>query len=138
MAMRKRQRDTVNVARLIIGALKEKGRIKASAIVKKTGFSRTYVNRFFQQLQEEGKIVLVGKANTARYILADRLAVARTKRGITAFRRFLRNSNLSEDIVLDEIIKNTGIFYGVPKNVSRILSYAFTEMLNNAIEHSRS
>jgi len=136
--MRKKQRGCIDVAQLITNALKKKPQVKASDIVKATGFSRAYVNRFFQQLKQEGKIVLLGNANTARYILADQKIILRTKRGIMTFRRMLRNINLSEDIVLDEIVKNTGIFAGISENVSRILSYAFTEMLNNAIEHSGS
>ena len=46
----------------------------------------------------------------------------------------LKNKNLEEDILYDELIKK----YEIDKknNVKHILVYAFTEMLNNAIEHS--
>lgn len=55
-----------------------------------------------------------------------------------ATHRILKNKNLSEDLVLDEIKRDTGIFFDLPKNISAILDYAFSEMLNNAIEHSKS
>ncbi|MDI6757965.1 MAG: DUF4325 domain-containing protein, partial [Endomicrobiia bacterium] len=48
------------------------------------------------------------------------------------------NGKLREDEALREIKKDSGIFAGLPKNIAEILDYAFTEMLNNAIEHSGS
>lgn len=129
----------MDVAGLILKLLyAEKGEVSASDIVKATGFSRAYVNRFFQKLKDQGKIILIGKANKARYIPATCKAVEQAKKDIKYTHRILHNENLSEDLVLDEIKKETGIFAGLPENVSRIISYAFTEMLNNAIEHSGS
>lgn len=128
----------IDINKLILKTLKNKKQITAADIVNRTGFSRMYVNKFFRDLREKGKIVLIGKANQARYIQARKYAVARAKKELTSLHRILRNKNLSEDTVLDQIRRNTGIFLGVPKNISRIVDYAFSEMLNNAIEHSRS
>ena len=128
----------VDIEKLILKILKNKKQITAADIVRRTGFSRMYVNKFLRDLREKGKIVLMGKANQARYISADKYAVARAKKELTSFHKILRNKNLSEDVVLDQIKRNTGIFLDVPKNIFRIVDYAFSEMLNNAIEHSRS
>lgn len=128
----------MDIKSLILNKIKQKKVIKASDIVKATGFSRAYINRFFQELREEGRIVLIGQANKARYVLAQKGAVAKAKKGILVFRCLLKNKSISEDVVLDEIKKKTGIFLALPKNVIQILNYDFTEMLNNAIEHSRS
>lgn len=128
----------MDISKLILETLKKKKEVKASDIVKSTGFSRTYVNRFFQKLRDEGRIILMGKANRARYLLATEQAALGAKKEILNVTRILQNKNLSEDIVLSDIKKNTGIFMGIPKNVSNILDYAFSEMLNNAIEHSES
>jgi len=132
----------VNICDLILTILKdERGAcegLKASEIIKRTGFSRAYVNRFFRELRTEGKIVLFGKANKARYVLATPKTLKRTKKSIRSVTRLLHNKDLSEDIVLNEIKKNTGIFIEISENVSDILNYAFSEMLNNAIEHSLS
>jgi len=128
----------MNIERLILKKLTENKEIKAADIIKATGFSRAYVNRFFQKLKDEGKIVLVGKANKACYISVDKKTVSREKRSILSVRKILRNRNLSEDLVLDEIKRDTGIFFGLPKNISAIINYAFSEILNNAIEHSKS
>ena len=128
----------MDIEKLIIETLNKKGEIKASDIVKATGFSRAYINRFFQKLKNEGKIILLGKANKARYVLANKETIMHAKKSITSVHRILQNKNLSEDRVLNEIKKDTGIFIDISDNVSDIAYYAFTEMLNNAIEHSKS
>jgi len=128
----------MDIKGLILKKLTKKKTIKVADIVKATGFSRAYINRFFQELRNEGKIVLVGKANKARYVLARKKALTVAKRELLSIKRVLKNKNLSEDLVLNELKNETGIFLDLPKNVSTILDYAFTEMLNNAIEHSRS
>lgn len=128
----------MDVKTLIARTLEKKKEARVSEIVKATGFSRAYISKVFQELRDEGKVVLLGRANKARYVSATQQAVSRAKNNILQFRRTLRNKNLSEDSVLDEIKKYTGIFSGIKGSVSRIMDYAFTEMLNNAIEHSRS
>ncbi len=128
----------MDIENLILKKLKENEKIKAADIVKSAGFSRAYINRFFQKLKNEGKIILVGRANRAFYVLAHDKAVSRAKSSILSVRRSLRNKNISEDFVLGDIKQNSGIFLNLPKNVSGIVNYAFTEMLNNAIEHSQS
>lgn len=128
----------MNVKKLILKKIKDQGEVRASEIVKETGFSRAYVNKFFQELRDEGAIVLVGRANKARYISATPEKIRSAKQELQKFYRVYRNHDLNEDEVLEEIKKETGIFFQLPKNVERILQYGFTEMLNNAIEHSRS
>jgi len=126
----------MDVKKLILKKLAKKKTIRVADIVKATGFSRAYINRFFQELRDEGKVLLLGKANQAQYALIKSAKAA--KKTLLTARRILKNKDLSEDLVLDEIKKDTGIFLTLPKNVIAILDYAFTEMLNNAIEHSNS
>jgi anti-sigma regulatory factor (Ser/Thr protein kinase) len=128
----------MDIKELILGSLKKKSGIKVADIAKATGFSRVYINRFFAELRNEGKIVALGKTNRAEYVLASKENIEKAKEKILHFRHTLKNTGISEDTVFDEIKKNTGIFFGLSKNVLGILKYAFTEMLNNAIEHSRS
>ncbi len=125
-----------DIKKIILDQFKKKNEIKVADIVKATGFSRAYINRFFKELRKEGKIVLVGKANNARYVLSSK--AEKTKRSILAVNKIVKNKDLSEDIVLKEIKENSGIFSGLPNNVVNIVDYAFSEMLNNAIEHSKS
>ena len=128
----------MDIKNLILNRISKHKEVRVADIVKATGFSRAYINRFFQELRNKGKIILLGQANRTRYVLAKKQVVLTAKKQILRFHRILQNKNLSEDIILDDIKKNTGIFLHLPKNVANILDYAFTEMLNNAIEHSRS
>jgi len=125
-----------DIKKLISTRLFKKGAVKVADIVEATGFSRAYVNRFFQEMKKDGKIALIGRANNAHYVLAR--DEGKAKKGVLFVKRILKNVNLLEDVVLDEVKKNSGIFSDLPKNVSNIVDYAFTEMLNNSIEHSCS
>ena len=128
----------MDVRALILKTLSKKGEVRAAEIVKATGFSRVYVNRFFRELKGEGVLALVGKANKARYIPASGKLVEKARSEVKKVHRILSNRDLNEDKILAEIKNKTGIFKGLPGNVSDIFDYAFTEMLNNAIEHSKS
>lgn len=123
---------------LILQKIKENKQIKASEIVKATGFSRAYINRIMQSLRDAGKVILLGKNKGASYILANKDSLEKAKREITNFTEVFKNENLSEDLVLKRIHEQTGIFMGLSDNVDNIFTYAFLEMVNNAIEHSRS
>jgi len=125
---------TQDIKKLILDKLAKDGTVKAADISGATGLSRAYVHRFFQQLKEEGRIVLIGKANTAHYVLP------RVHRAIAGkpvnIHRLLRNKDLRENIVLESIKEEGSWFAKLAKNVGEIAEYSFTEMLNNAIEHS--
>jgi anti-sigma regulatory factor (Ser/Thr protein kinase) len=128
----------MDIRALILDLLKRQGSVRTAEVVKRTGFSRAYVNRFFKELCGEGTLILLGKANTARYIAATGTASSKSRQGVLEVHKILANRGLAEDVVLRQIKDESGIFHRLPANVIRILDYAFTEMLNNAIEHSHS
>ena len=53
-------------------SMKKQGQVTTADVVGKTGFSRAYAQRFLKNLAEEGKIVRLGKANQAHYILLQK------------------------------------------------------------------
>jgi anti-sigma regulatory factor (Ser/Thr protein kinase)/biotin operon repressor len=128
----------MNIRDLILRKLEEKGEVRSSEIVKATGYSRAYVNRYFKELREEGVLLQIGKANKAKYITATEKIILKERKSINKIHRILNNVNLHEDEVFNSIKENSGIIGGLSSNVSSIIEYAFTEMLNNAIEHSES
>ena len=83
--------------------------------------SRQTVSKYLSELVEKNYITKNSKGNYAINFY------------ISEFKIY-KNKNLEEDILYDELIKK----YEIDKknNVKHILVYAFTEMLNNAIEHS--
>lgn len=128
----------MNIKDLILKKLKENGEVRSSEIVKATGYSRAYINRFFKELYEEGILLPIGKANKAKYIPASEEIITKERKSLKRVHKLLNNLNLQEDEIFNSIEKSTGIIDGLNKNVSKIIEYAFTEMLNNAIEHSSS
>ncbi|MFH1759056.1 MAG: hypothetical protein ABH822_00640, partial [Patescibacteria group bacterium] len=128
----------MNIKDLILKQFKKQNEVRTADIVEKTGKSRAFINRVFQELRNEGKIILLGKANQARYILAKPRMLIKSQQKIKQFKRLLQNHGLSEDLILEQIERETGIFNKLSKNIHGIIDYAFTEMLNNAIEHSLS
>ncbi len=128
----------MDIKSLILAKIQKKQQIKASEIIKETGFSRTYINKTLQTLRDEGQIILLGDTNRAIYVLAQKDVLERAKRQILNFSKIIENKNLVEDAILDEIKTKTGIFLILPQNVGTIVAHAFLEMLNNAIEHSQS
>jgi anti-sigma regulatory factor (Ser/Thr protein kinase) len=129
----------IDIRGLILAGLKEKGTIRASDVVRETGFSRVWVHRFLRELVGEGKIELVGKANLARYVAAGALGAAGSNPGERLrLHRILRNAGLREDAVLEGVKREGGVYERISPNTAEIFTYAFTEILNNAIEHSGS
>ncbi len=128
----------MDIKKLILERINQGKELKVVDIVKITGFSRAYISRFFKDLRDEGQIILIGKANQAVYVKADKQAVLHAKQKILKVNKYLKNVNLSEDIIFEQIKLESGIFIDVKENVLRIVKFAFTEMLNNAIEHSVS
>ena len=128
----------MDINRFILNKARVKGEVTVAETVEVTGFSRAYIFRFFQGLTEGGKLVKIGHANRSRYVLANGKFIKKAKKSLLSFSRIFDNKNLKEDEVFNLIKSETGIFDGIKNNTLHILEYAFTEMLNNAIEHSGS
>jgi anti-sigma regulatory factor (Ser/Thr protein kinase) len=126
----------MDINSLILSTIKKNGKVTTADIVGKTGLSRAYTQRFLKSLADNGVIFLVGKANQAHYIPASKKGIINSKS--LSIRKILTNKDLAEDKVLREAKKDSSIFHGLAGNLSSIIDYAFTEMLNNAIEHSSS
>lgn len=101
--------------------------------------SRAYIHRAIHQLQAEGLVLSIGKTRQAHYIvpLSEKM-VREAKSQVRHLSLRLQNIGLAEDLVFNRVERETGIMDGVGDNVVRIVRYAFTEMLNNAIDHSQS
>lgn len=123
----------------ILEAIKKDGFITTGVVAERLGVSRAYAHRLLQRLREDGLIVALGRTNRARYILAsNKKAMNAAKRDLLNIRLRLRNERLSESQIFQRIEDETGIFLDVRENVYKVVRYAFTEMLNNAIDHSHS
>lgn len=96
------------------------------------GISRQALSVHVRSLVEAGKVVRSGTARGARYTLPSRAPAA------AVVSRALRTRGLDEARVWDELAASLNLRRALRPNVEAIVHYAFTEMLNNAIEHSEA
>jgi anti-sigma regulatory factor (Ser/Thr protein kinase)/uncharacterized protein (DUF1330 family) len=113
------------VRRFIIANVEKHPKDISRTVSEKFGISRQAVNLHLKRLIDEGALKAQGSTSNRVYSLASLL----TWRGT-----YLIADNPTEDRVwYNDIAPNVG---SLPQNVSDIWHYAFTEMFNNAIEHS--
>lgn len=121
----------------ILSLAKEKELLFASDLVAQFSVSRQYVNRLVQDLVTSGQLVKAKATKGAFYVLPE-YAEQHPEILFPTFKiRFFRDE-LQEDAVVAMIKKEMPTFQNLPGNVQHILEYALSEMLNNAIDHSRS
>lgn len=122
--------------RVLTWLRKKKGQrdVTSRMLVRQLGMSRQTAVRLLAQLVDSGKLYKTGSTRAARYSLNAPAMVRPTE---FRWSRFLGLKDLSEDEVFTRLMRQwTGP--RLSDNPKRILAYAFTEMLNNAIDHSRS
>lgn len=112
-----------------------RGPVSGSHLARDLGVSRQAVHEHLKSLCERGLILKEGVTRGARYRVAGRGAKTA---GVRTVRRALDLRGLQEDLVFGEISTVLGLERHVRERAREIAHYAFTEMLNNAIEHSRS
>lgn len=95
--------------------------------------SRQYISKIFNQLVAEKKLVRAGQSYRTVYSLPENVNAL----GNTATIK-LGNENLKEHEVLENISIKAPFILRLKDNIRSIFDYAFSEMLNNAIEHSQS
>lgn len=121
----------------ILEIAKKKGKLFSKDIVEQFKVSRQYAAILISGLVEDHKLIKLGSTRKAFYVLPE---YARTHaevfpaRYVTAF----KNKGLEEHKVLNKIEETFPTIKNLSENVRSIFTYAFSEMFNNAIEHSRS
>ena len=104
---------------------------RASEVALRFGVSRQAASRALNDLVAEGFFSKKGATKKAEYVRTrghepqpNELKLVKVLKG------------LNEDRVFDEIDLRANLKKNLSKNVHQIVSYAFSEMLNNAIDHS--
>jgi len=97
--------------------------------------SRQAVHLHLKELVLGGRVVKTGMTRGAVYALAtDR---SRSSAAV-CFSKTYSLADLAEDEVFQEASRRIQLARALPANVRDIVQFGFTEMLNNAIEHSRA
>lgn len=123
--------------RFILQKVRVKGRVKTSEIVKALKLSRQTVVQHLRELVQAGKLIKLGSTRAAVYIIPSR-TTGRGVKSIPPFTAHYRIRGLEEDRVFRQAAMALNLKQALSTSAFKIVNYAFTEMLNNAIEHSKS
>jgi anti-sigma regulatory factor (Ser/Thr protein kinase) len=120
---------------LVLKIASDLGRIKTSDIVKELHDtkSRQYVNTVVRGMVNKKLLLKGGSTAGSFYVLPQNIHLLGDEVVVK-----LKRENLEEHKVFNDLAEKAPFINDLEENVSSILFYAFTEMLNNAIEHSRS
>ncbi|MDP3965088.1 MAG: DUF4325 domain-containing protein [bacterium] len=121
----------------ILKRAKEKGRITSADFAKDFDVSRQYASQLIKELVDSDKLKKMGSTRGAFYVLPEYFD-AHPELLPSRFSKTYRNEGLEEHIVLEELEKNFTALQKIAEPVRDIFIYAFSEMFNNAIEHSQS
>ena len=119
-----------------------------SEIGRRFGISRQAAHKRVKRLIEQGLLLKIGRTKNSEYFLTeegiksiDKKVIPKnlvtrqaTKREI----RFKFKPDESEDIVFDKVAAVTNLKKFLNRNALDICRYVFTEIFNNAIDHSSS
>jgi DNA-binding Lrp family transcriptional regulator len=108
-----------------IEALAEEGRpVSVGEVARLAGVTRQAAYNHVRRMLEEGRLRRQGAGRGTRYV------------GTWDFRRAYPIAGLEESAIWEEIRDEVPAIRDSSSNVRNLLNYAFTEMLNNAIDHS--
>lgn len=118
--------------RAILAYLAKRRSAPGRAVREHLGITRQALNVHMRELIRSGKVLKSGSTRGAHYSLARR-PPASVVQG-----RLLSLRGLDEGKVYDQLSTALNLRAQLKRNVEAIVHYAFTEMLNNAVEHSRA
>jgi len=114
-----------DIRRFILDHVEKRPRDVARAAAEHFGITRQAVNKHLQRLTEEKALTETGKTRSRTYKLAP----------LSEWRRVYQiTKDLAEDVIWSIDVAPT--LGQMPDNVLGIWHYGFTEMFNNAIDHS--
>lgn len=121
----------------ILTIAKQKGRLYSKDLTQQFKVSRQYIHSLLSELIEEHKLIKLGSTRKAFYMLPD-YALAHQELFPLRYAKSFKNQKLEEHKILTQIEQTFPTLKNFSENVRSIFTYAFSEMLNNAIEHSQS
>lgn len=123
----------------ILKALKGGRPFKASQLVRRFRISRQALHRHLKTLVHQGLVQQLGtsRKNTF-YVLNKPSALKKLWPSQKSFTKRYKREGLQEESVFQEINRQPFLLEPLSKEARNNFRFAFTEMLNNAIDHSRS
>lgn len=121
----------------IVEIARQKGKITSKELVNRFKVSRQYITSLIAELVFEHKLLKIGSTRNAQYVFPE-YANQHPEILPARFVKTLKNSALEEHKILDQIERASPLLVKLPENIRSIFTYAISEILNNAIEHSKS
>jgi len=115
----------------ILRFITQNGSATGPELAANLGITRQAVSPHLRKLIAAEKIYKTGSTRAARYFSADAAPAAQR------IKRTLPIDKLDESDVYEQLSIRLNL-PSLPSNIEAIVQYAFTEMLNNAIDHSMS
>jgi anti-sigma regulatory factor (Ser/Thr protein kinase) len=129
MSKRKARADQIgsrsSVEDLVRSLLGNRETVSSGLVATAAGITRQAAHYHLARMVREGELVRSGSGRGARYA------------PLTDFARTYALAGLDEHRVWLEVLDEVPALRDASRNVRSILDYAFTEMLNNAVDHSR-
>lgn len=121
----------------ILELARQKGKIGSKEVSLTFGVSRQYASLIINTLLQEGRLIKIGSTKKAAYI-APEYADKHPEVLPAVYKKSFLNKDLEEHKILTSAEQEFMAIKKLPENIRSILTYAFSEMFNNAIEHSES
>ena len=118
----------------VLSLAKKLDKLTTRYLVRRFGVSRQYASMVVRELVKHGELVKVGSTRKAYYVVPGRA----TGDGDERLGLKLSNKNLEEHEIFKSLQRNIPGLSRLDTNSLQILNYTFSEMMNNAIEHSQA
>jgi len=122
----------------IISILKKNPNVSLTDLAKRLDVSKQYISKVIKDLREEEIIAKIGSTKNAKWILLQKQDLELAVKNDFFYHQVFSNKKLEENVIFEEIEKSTKILSNLNKEIVNKFNYVFTEILNNAIEHSLS
>jgi anti-sigma regulatory factor (Ser/Thr protein kinase) len=116
----------------ILDYLEKAGVSRSKQLCEKLAISRQALNVHIRELISNGRIVKTGATRSARYYLSE--SAPKPEK----YKKTVQLANLDESAVYEELATTLNLRALLSADQESIIHYGFTEMLNNAIDHSKA
>jgi len=121
----------------ILDIINKKGRVTSLEITSVLNISRQYVNMVISELIIDKQVFKLGGTRNAFYV-SKKYIFEHPEIIPNTIKKTYKNQSLEEHKVLIELEEKFPHIIKLTDNIRSIFTFAFSEMFNNAIEHSQS
>ena len=123
----------MSTSEVILAYLRKHASASSGALSSHLGISRQALNRHLNRLIDEGKVVRTGATRNTRYALPQK-----KRPPPNPYRGEFATEGLDEHRVYQRLALSLNLSHALRPEANDVFQYVFTEILNNAIEHSES